>query len=138
MSDPDGNQDVALRFWGGDLAGQTVRFTFPEALFFHLKDIELIGSDGSTTTPQELFNKAETVDFLRDNTSPRDHLAHGSNGRGDIRLCEVWLRWENGVEQQFETWLDIDESIEDQIFDSFKAIDPATPRLEDFKWKLTH
>ncbi len=88
MSDPTESQDIALRFWGGDLAGQTVRFAFSEALFFHLKDIELVGSDGSTTTPQELFDKAETVDFLAADVSPREHLSHGTLGaREQSRLA---------------------------------------------------
>ena len=54
----------------------------------------------------------------------------------DIRLCEVWIRYESGVEDQFETWLDIDMSIEDQIYKSFSAIDPETPQIVDFKWDL--
>ncbi len=55
----------------------------------------------------------------------------------DIRLCKVWLRWEDGKEKNVMIWLDIDESIEDQIFDSFNAIDPTAPQLEDFKWQLS-
>ena len=54
----------------------------------------------------------------------------------DVRLCEVWIRYESGVEDQFETWLDIDASIEDQIYESFNAIDPETPQIVDFKWDL--
>ena len=69
---------VAFRFWGGDLNGQTVRFAFPELLFSHLKDAVLVGSDGSTETVGELFDKAETVDFLDRDISPLDHISHGS------------------------------------------------------------
>ena len=54
----------------------------------------------------------------------------------DVRLCEVWIRYENGVEDRFETWLDIDDSIEDQIYTSFNTIDPETPQIADFKWDL--
>tara|TARA_B100000282_G_C31287630_1_gene289605 strand:+ start:30 stop:410 length:381 start_codon:yes stop_codon:yes gene_type:complete len=54
----------------------------------------------------------------------------------DMRLCEVWIRYESGVEDQFETWLNIDDSIEDQIYTSFSAIDPETPQITDFKWDL--
>ena len=54
----------------------------------------------------------------------------------DIRLCKVWLRWEDGKEKNVMIWLDIDESIEDQIFDSFNAIESTCPKLEDFKWDL--
>jgi len=54
----------------------------------------------------------------------------------DMRLCEVWIRYESGVENRFETWLDIDSSIEDQIYASFNAIDPECPQIADFKWDL--
>ena len=54
----------------------------------------------------------------------------------DRRLCEVWVRYENGVEDQFETWLDIDGSIEDQLYTSFNVIDPEMPQITDFKWDL--
>ena len=54
----------------------------------------------------------------------------------DTRLCEVWIRYENGVEDQFETWLDIDSSIEDQLYTSFNVIDPEMPQIADFKWDL--
>ena len=54
----------------------------------------------------------------------------------DMRLCEVWIRYESGVEDQFETWLDIDSSIEDQIRTAFSTIDPETPQIVDFKWGL--
>ena len=54
----------------------------------------------------------------------------------DIRLCEVWIRYTNGIEDQFETWLDIDKSIEDQLYESFNAIDPECPQIDNFKWDL--
>jgi len=69
---------LALRFWGGDFNGQTVRFAFPELLFPQLKDTVLLGSDGSTETVEELFDKAETVDFLARDVTPQDHISHGS------------------------------------------------------------
>jgi hypothetical protein len=88
MSDPIGDCDVALRFWAGDLDGQTVRFAFPEILFFHMKDVELVGGDGSTVTVQELFDAAETVDFLAADVSPNEHLSHGTHGaREQSRLA---------------------------------------------------
>ena len=86
----DTRQDhcFALRFWGGDFAGQTVRFAFPEPLFPHLKDIMLTGSDGSHETIGSLFDKAETVDFLARDVSPIDHISHGtrkSRERQEVR-----------------------------------------------------
>ena len=53
----------------------------------------------------------------------------------DIRLCKVWLRWEDGKEKNVVIWLDIDESIEDQIFKSFNPVEPTAPQLSDFKWR---
>ncbi len=90
MSDPSGANDVALRFWGGEAAGKTVRFTFPETLFCHLRDVELAGCDGSVTTVQELFDEAETVDFLEADVSPREHLSHGTHGARE----QARLAWE--------------------------------------------
>ena len=78
LSDTQEDHCIALRFWGGDFAGQTVRFAFPEILFLHLKDTELVGSDGSTETIGDLFDKAETVDFLSKDVTPQDHISHGS------------------------------------------------------------
>ena len=78
LSDTQEDHCVALRFWGGELHGQVVRFAFPEILFSHLKDTELVGSDGSTETVGELFDKAETVDFLSKDVTPQDHISHGS------------------------------------------------------------
>ena len=78
LSDTREDHCIALRFWGGELHGQVVRFAFPEILFLHLKNTELIGSDGSTKTIGELFDKAETVDFLPEDVTPQDHISHGS------------------------------------------------------------
>ena len=76
----DTQQDhcLALRFWGGDFAGQTVRFAFPEVLFSQLKDTVLAGSAGSQETVESLFDKAETVDFLARDVTSEDHLSHGT------------------------------------------------------------
>ena len=88
MSDPVGDHDVALRFWGGEATGKTVRFTFPEPLFIHLQGVELAGSDGSATTVRELFDEADSVDFLAADVSPREHLSHGTHGaREQSRLA---------------------------------------------------
>ena len=78
LSDTQEDHCIALRFWGGFHLGQVVRFAFPEILFLHLKDTELVGSDGSTETIRELFDKAETVDFLSKDVTPQDHISHGS------------------------------------------------------------
>ena len=90
MSDPTGEHDIALRFWGGDLPGKTVRFTFPETLFIHLQDVELAGDDGSATTVRELFDEADSVDFLATDVSPRNHLGWGTNGARE----QARLAWE--------------------------------------------
>ena len=78
LSDVQEDHCIALRFWGGKDDGQTVRFTFPEILFLHLKDTELVGSDGSTETISDLFDDAKTVDFLAVDVTPQDHISHGS------------------------------------------------------------
>jgi len=90
MTDTQEERCIALRFWGGELNGQVVRFTFPEILFSHLKDTELVGSDGSTVTPKVLFDNAETVDFLAEDVSPQEHLSHGTSGARE----KARLSWE--------------------------------------------
>ena len=83
MTDINEERCIALRFWGGDLNGCTVRFAFPEVLLPHLKKAELVGGDGSTETVETLLEKAETVEFLSRDTSTSMHLAHGSSRRGE-------------------------------------------------------
>ena len=83
MSDVDQESTIALRFWGGDEDGCTVRFAFPEVLLMHLKDVEISGCNGESKTIQELFNQAKTVDFLHEAISPRDHLSFGRHGARD-------------------------------------------------------
>ena len=77
MSDPQQERSIALRFWGGMDHGLTVRFAFPEVLFKHLKNVEIVGEDCSTETIESLFNKAGFVEFLAEDVSPNDHLAWG-------------------------------------------------------------
>ena len=77
-------QCIALRFFSG---GQCVRFAFPEFLFSRLKDIKLVGDDGSIETVNTLFDKADQVDFLAQDVTPQDHISHGSIARRE--------RWEN-------------------------------------------
>ena len=81
---------IALRFWGGDENGCTVRFTFPEALLTHLKDVELIGDNCEAITVGELHDAVNTVDFLTEDNSPRDHLGFGTHGSRE----QARLAWE--------------------------------------------
>ena len=74
---------IALRFWGGDENGCTVRFTFPEVLLSHLKDVELSGDNGEAITVGALHDAVDTVDFLHEAVSPRDHLAWGTRKARD-------------------------------------------------------
>ena len=53
-----------------------------------------------------------------------------------MRLCNVWIEYNNGEELNLEVWLDINVSIEDQIFMSFNPLDPDYPQIADFKWDL--
>jgi len=54
----------------------------------------------------------------------------------DVRACEVWLEYEDGTKCNVDAHLNMDESIEAQIRESFEA-----PNLEEgfklinFKWK---
>lgn len=86
--------------------------------------------------PEVAQQYASERDFAIDTDNYGAILLYTNMFEPDKRLCEVWIRYENGVEDQFETWLDIDSSIEDQIYESFNAIDPETPQIVDFKWDL--
>lgn len=81
---------IALRFWGGDENGCTVRFVFPEVLLMHLKDVELSGCNGEVITVLELCDAVDTVDFLTEDNSPRDHLGFGTHGSRE----QARLAWE--------------------------------------------
>ena len=83
LSDPQQESVIALRFWGGDENGCTVRFAFPEALLTHLKDVELIGDNGETITVGQLHDSVESRDFLHETVSPRNHLGWGTQGARD-------------------------------------------------------
>ena len=76
VSDPQQERVMALRFAGP--AGRTVRFAFPEVLFMHLRDVEVIGENCETMTIGELLDSAREVDFLATDIAPRDHLGWGS------------------------------------------------------------
>ena len=89
ISDVDEESVIALRFWGGDEDGCTVRFTFPEVLLMHLKDVELIGDNGETITVGQLHDSVESVDFLHETVSPLNHLAFGTH---DARDPDKFLR----------------------------------------------
>tara|TARA_A100001011_G_C13653680_1_gene572689 strand:+ start:86 stop:364 length:279 start_codon:yes stop_codon:yes gene_type:complete len=90
MSDVDEDSPIALRLWDGDEARVTIRFAFSEHLMMHLENVEVDGSDGSTTTLGLLSMTADCVDFLREDVSPREHLSHGTKGARE----QARLAWE--------------------------------------------
>lgn len=54
----------------------------------------------------------------------------------DIRLCSVWIKYTDGKEVDTEVWLDIDSSIEEQVYASFNPLDKTYPQIADFRWDL--
>ena len=54
----------------------------------------------------------------------------------DIRLCSVWIEYADGRPVNTEVWLDIDSSIEEQVYASFNPIDPEYPQIANFRWDL--
>mgnify|MGYP000414990081 CR=1 FL=1 len=90
MSDTDQESTIALRFWGGDEDGCTVRFAFPEVLLMHLKDVELVGDNGETITVGQLHDSTNSQDFLRDDNSIDQHLNFGTHGARE----QARLMWE--------------------------------------------
>ena len=84
---------IALRFWGGDEDGCTVRFAFPEVLLMHLKDVILVGDNGETITVGQLNDSTESQDFLSGDNSSSQHLSFGTHGARE----QDRLRWEATV-----------------------------------------
>ena len=54
----------------------------------------------------------------------------------DIRLCSVWIKYTDGEEIDVKVWLDIDSSIEDQVYMSFNGNNPEYPQIANFRWDL--
>lgn len=54
----------------------------------------------------------------------------------DIRECSVWIEYADGKEVDLEVWLDIDSSIEDQVYASFNPLDKSYPQIANFRWDL--
>ena len=90
MSDMQQERVIALRFWGGDEDGCTVRFAFPEVLLLHLKDVELIGENSETITVGQLHDSTNSQDFLRADNSIDQHLSFGTLGARE----QARLMWE--------------------------------------------
>jgi len=60
----DQTRHIALRFWGGAERGVTVRFGFDVSLLNYIQSAELIGADDDVLTMGELFESAETTEFM--------------------------------------------------------------------------
>ena len=54
----------------------------------------------------------------------------------DIRECSLWVKYTDGKEVDLEVWLDIDSSIEEQVYASFNPLDKTYPQIADFRWDL--
>ena len=52
-----------------------------------------------------------------------------------IRLCEVIIHYSDREEAVVETYLDLDRSVEDQVFESFNPLSLDDPQIINFKWR---
>ena len=52
-----------------------------------------------------------------------------------IRLCEVIIHYSDREEAVVETYLDLDRSVEDQVFESFNPLSSDYPQILSFKWR---
>jgi len=52
-----------------------------------------------------------------------------------IRLCEVIIHFSDREEAVVETYLDLDRSVEDQVFESFNPLSLDCPQILSFKWR---
>jgi hypothetical protein len=51
-----------------------------------------------------------------------------------IKLCEVIIQYSDR-EETVETYLDLDRSVEDQVFESFNPLSSDYPQILSFKWR---
>jgi len=52
-----------------------------------------------------------------------------------IKLCEVTIQYSDREEAVVETYLDLDRSVEDQVFESFNPLSLDYPQIINFKWR---
>jgi hypothetical protein len=52
----------------------------------------------------------------------------------DVRACEVWVEYADGTTHTYDVFLDIDASIEDQVYCSFECPAFNNP-ITNFKWR---
>ena len=55
-------------------------------------------------------------------------------GTKDVRACEVWVEYADGTTHTYDVFLDIDSSIEDQVYQSFECPAFNNP-ITNFKWQ---
>ena len=79
INQSDNNPTIALRFWGGEEDGQTVRFAFQHEIMFHLKHVKVFGCNGEETTLGSLFVNCNTFDFIAPDISARQHISWGTD-----------------------------------------------------------
>jgi hypothetical protein len=74
----------------GPRPGTEVRFAFPGALLYHLRDVQLIGSDNSLRTIGGLFDEAVYVDFLKPEQAADTFLNWGSDVRENGKRAKAF------------------------------------------------
>ena len=52
-----------------------------------------------------------------------------------IRLCEVIIQYTDREVTTLETYLDLNLSVEDQVFKSFNPLSNDYPQIVRFKWR---
>ena len=53
----------------------------------------------------------------------------------DVRACQVWIEYNDGSELTTDMFLDMDRSVEDQVYESFNPMTKDYPQITNFKWK---
>ena len=53
----------------------------------------------------------------------------------NVRACEVWIEYNDGSELTTDMFLDMDRSVEDQVYESFNSMTKDYPQITNFKWK---
>ena len=57
------------------------------------------------------------------------------NRSSDVRACQVWIEYNDGSELTTDMFLDMDRSVEDQVYESFNSMTKDYPQITNFKWK---
>jgi len=131
--DTDGNDDVARSLPSKvavevDLVEESEAGSINEQVCKQLSDLV-----GFCVLDYKLEGYSAEADYALQMTNAKTQSQNKSNTK-DIRACEVWVEYADGTTHTYDVFLDIDASIEDQVYQSFEWPAFNNP-ITNFKWR---